>query len=101
MTRDFSQGWGYAFLIANSRLYEKERQSVLRSAVDMFRENTLERKVRGQTFEGIISSKGEYKLLGSFGGQEFNAHLETDRGKIYISFLISEKLAEYMAVNEN
>jgi len=83
--------WVYAFLQGDSRLSAEDRFGLLTRASVMYFRNETELKVETDTFSGVISTKGDYGLIGSFGGQRFDAELETNDGKVNLKFLISEQ----------
>lgn len=82
--------WGYWFLIGNSRLSEEDRFSLVEDAISMYLSDTGRKKVKGDDYEGVLTTKGQYDMLGAFGGQRFEAELDSSTGKIKLRFLINE-----------
>ncbi len=86
--------WGYTFLLADGRLTAAERSYLLGEATKMYLVNEEERAVRLDSLEGRLYTKGQYDSLGHFGGQRFDAELDTSRGKVKLRFLVSEQSGE-------
>jgi hypothetical protein len=49
--------------------------------------------VRGDTFAGRRYTEQRYEMLGDFGGQRFDADLESTYGRDQASFLVNEQAA--------
>ena len=60
-------------------------------ATEMYLNGEEERKVKSQSFEGKLCTERRYELLGEFGGQRFDAELETAHGKDKATFLVNEQ----------
>ena len=83
--------WGYVFLKASSYLGQDEFQELMVQAVEMFLAGETERNVKGPEYEGRLYTEQRYELIGTMGGQRFDADLETPYGRDKASFLVSEQ----------
>ncbi|MDA0262709.1 MAG: hypothetical protein O3A93_00960 [Chloroflexi bacterium] len=83
--------WGYVFLKGAAYLSAEEFQSLMVQAVEMFLAGETERNVRSAEYEGRLYTERRYELIGTIGGQRFNADLETSRGHDNASFLVNEQ----------
>lgn len=61
----------------------------------MYLRNESKRKVETDSFEGKVYTKGQHDSLGNFGGQRFDAELDTKSGLVKIRFLVSEQTGSY------
>jgi hypothetical protein len=60
--------------------------------------------VSGNAYEGVLYTNHEWKVVGGFSGQQFDAILETDgdEEKLRLRFLVSEQtLRQGMAYSTN
>lgn len=83
--------WGYVFLKASSHLGQDEFRALMVQAVEMYLAGETERSVQGPEYEGRLYTEQRYELIGTMGGQRFDANLETSRGHDYASFLVNEQ----------
>jgi hypothetical protein len=83
--------WGYVFLRAASNISQDEVKELMVQAVEMYLQGDAERNVKSSSFEGKLSTEQKYELLGEFGGQRFDADLETIYGRDKATFLVSEQ----------
>ena len=83
--------WGYVFLKASSYLGQEESQELMVQAVEMYLAGETERNVKNSEYEGRLHTEQHYELIGTIGGQRFDADLETSRGKDNASFLVNEQ----------
>ena len=83
--------WGYVFLKASSYLNTEEFHELMLQAVDMYLAGETERNVKGPEYEGQLRTEQRYELIGTIGGQRFDADLETSRGRDNASFLVNEQ----------
>ncbi|MSQ05926.1 MAG: hypothetical protein EXR54_03085 [Dehalococcoidia bacterium] len=83
--------WGYVFLRSTSHVSMDELRALMLQAVEMYLNGEEQRKVHGDAFDGRLSTEQKYELLGEFGGQRFDADLETPYGHDQASFLVSEQ----------
>ena len=83
--------WGYVFLKASSYLGQEEFQELMVQAVEMFLAGETERNVKGPEYEGRLYTEQRYELIGTMGGQRFDADLETSRGHDNASSLVNEQ----------
>lgn len=83
--------WGYTFLVADSKLSWSDSEYLILQATEMYLRNEDKRKIGTDSLEGLISTEGKWDSLGCFGGQRFEAEVETSRGKAYIRFLVNEQ----------
>ena len=83
--------WGYVFLRAASHIGEEEALVIMEQAVEMFLVGEEERNIKNSGFEGRLYTEMRYEIIGSLGGQRFDADLETPYGRDKASFLVSEQ----------
>lgn len=83
--------WGYVFLRAASHLDADGLHDLMLQAVEMFLAGEEERQVKGGGFEGKLRTEMRYEIIGSLGGQRFDAELETAYGRDTATFLVSEQ----------
>ena len=83
--------WGYVFLKASSYIGQEEFQELMVQAVEMYLAGETERNVKISEYEGRLHTEQRYELIGTIGGQRFDAVLETSRGKDNASFLVNEQ----------
>ena len=83
--------WGYVFLRAASHMEAEDVKYLMTQAVEMYLHGEDRRQVKSSAFEGSLSTEGRYELLGEFGGQRFDAELETIYGRDKAAFLVSEQ----------
>jgi len=83
--------WGYVFLRAASHIGEEEAKEIMVQAVEMFLIGEEERTIKSSGFEGRLYTEMRYEIIGSLGGQRFDADLETPFGRDKASFLVSEQ----------
>ncbi|HAA94670.1 MAG TPA: hypothetical protein DCE26_03160 [Dehalococcoidia bacterium] len=83
--------WGYVFLKASSYLEQEEFQELMVQAVEMYLAGEEQRNVKGSEYEGRLYTEQRYELIGTIGGQRFDADLETTRGRDKASFLVNEQ----------
>ena len=87
--------WAFIFLSGKSNLSEEERLKVVGMAGEMYFKGEKERQISIEGYEGRLSTKQEWSVLGCFSGQVFYADLrsedEDSEEKVKLSFLISEQ----------
>ena len=83
--------WGYVFLKASSYLSTEQFHELMVQAVEMYLAGEIERTVKGAEYEGRLYTEQRYELIGTIGGQRFDADLETSRGRDNASFLVNEQ----------
>ena len=83
--------WGYVFLRAASHLDADGLHDLMLQAVEMFLAGEEERQVKGGGFEGRLRTEMRYEIIGTLGGQRFDADLETAYGRDTATFLVSEQ----------
>lgn len=79
------------FLRAASHIGEEEALVIMEQAVEMFLVGEEERNIKSSEFEGRLYTEMRYEIIGSLGGQRFDADLETPYGRDKASFLVSEQ----------
>ena len=79
------------FLRAASHIGEEEAKEIMEQAVEMFLVGEEERNIKSSGFEGRLYTEMRYEIIGSLGGQRFDADLETPFGRDKASFLVSEQ----------
>ena len=85
--------WGFTFLIGSSLLSEEEKMGLVSKATLMYLKGEQRIDVSGDSFEGILTTNREWKVIGGFSGQQFDALLDSDadKGKLRLRFLVSEQ----------
>jgi len=85
--------WGFTFLIGSSLLSEEEKLDLVSKATLMYLKGEQRINVSGSSFEGILTTNREWKVIGGFSGQQFDALLdsEADHGQLRLRFLVSEQ----------
>lgn len=83
--------WGYVFLRATSYIPEEEAKELMIQAAEMYLSGDSQRNVKSSSFQGKLSAEQKYEVLGEFGGQRFDADLETIYGRDQATFLVSEQ----------
>ena len=79
------------FLRAASHIGEEEALVIMEQAVEMFLVGEEERNIKSSGFEGRLYTEMRYEIIGSLGGQRFDADLETPYGRDKASFLVCEQ----------
>ena len=79
------------FLRAATHIGEEEALVIMEQAVEMFLVGEEERNIKSSGFEGRLYTEMRYEIIGSLGGQRFDADLETPYGRDKASFLVSEQ----------
>ena len=82
--------WRSVFLTTDSAMSEDDRFKIRMQIADMYLNKKDKVKVRGEDYEGYITTNNKSHLLGSFYGQQFNATIETNHGKSKLSLIVME-----------
>jgi len=96
--------WGFSFLLGNSLLSNEEKLDLVAKATLMYLNGDERLEVSGAGYEGVLSTKYEWKVVGGFSGQQFDAILDSDadEDKLRLRFLVSEQtLQQGMAYSSN
>jgi hypothetical protein len=96
--------WGFTFLLGNSLLSNEEKLDLVAKATLMYLNGDERLEVSGDGYEGVLSTKYEWKVVGGFSGQQFDAILDSDadEDKLRLRFLVSEQtLQQGMAYSSN
>jgi hypothetical protein len=85
--------WGFTFLIGNSLLNNDDKLDLVAKATLLYLNGEERVEVSGSGFEGVLYTNHEWKVIGGFSGQQFDAVLETDKKKekLQLRFLVSEQ----------
>src|SRR4029434_7648259 len=85
--------WGWTFLMGNSLLSEEDKLGLVAKATLLYLEGKDRIEVSGKGYEGVLYTNHEWKLVGVFSGQQFDAILESeaDEDKLRLRFLVSEQ----------
>jgi hypothetical protein len=85
--------WGFTFLLGNSLISHEEKLKLVAGATMLYFNGQDRMDVGGPGYEGVLFTKHEWKVIGGFSGQQFDAEIETeaDEGKIRLRFLVSEQ----------
>ena len=76
---------------ASLYLNTEEFHELMVQAVKMYLAGENERKVKGPEYDGRLYTEQRYELIGTMGGQRFDADLDTSRGHDHASFLVNEQ----------
>ena len=96
--------WGFTFLMGNSLLSNEDKLDLVARATLLYLNGQERTEVSGQGFEGVLYTSHEWKVIGGFSGQQFDAVLDSDidEGKLRLRFLVSEQtLRQGMAYSAN
>src|SRR5215510_9370145 len=96
--------WGFTFLIGTSLLSEDDKLDLVAKATLLYLNHEERTEVSGKGYEGVLYTNHEWKVVGGFSGQQFDALLESDKDKekIRLRFLVSEQtLRQGMAYSAN
>ena len=96
--------WGFTFLLGNSLISNEDKLALVAKATLLYLNGEDRAEISGDGFEGVISTKREWKVLGAFSGQQFDAILDSDSDerKLRLRFLVSEQtLRQGMAYSNN
>ena len=83
--------WGYVFLRAAAHVGGDEVKDLMSQAVEMYLAGEEERNIKCSGFEGKLYTERKYEVIGTLGGQRFDAKLETPYGEDQAAFLVSEQ----------
>ena len=96
--------WGFTFLMGNSLISNEDKLDLVAKATLLYLNGEERTEVSGNGFEGILYTNHEWKVVGGFSGQQFDAILDSDNdeGKLRLRFLVSEQtLLPGMAYSAN
>jgi len=96
--------WGVTFLIGTSLLSDGDKQDLVAKATLLYLNGEERTEVSGAGFEGVLYTNHEWKVVGGFSGQQFDAILDSDadKEKLRLRFLVSEQtLCQGMAYSSN
>ncbi len=83
--------WGVTFLKTACGLSTDDVHDLMVLATVMYLDGEDERDVKTDAYEGRICTKGEYGLVGEFGGRIYHADIETEKRRELMSFLVNER----------
>mgnify|MGYP001457574432 FL=1 len=83
--------WGYVFLRTAAYMRNEDLEELMVQAVEMYLAGEDSREIKQPAYEGRLYTERKHELLGGFGGQRFDADLETVRGKDNATFLVNEQ----------
>jgi hypothetical protein len=96
--------WGFTFLMGTSLLGNDEKLDLVSKATLMYLNGEERIEVSGSGYEGVLFTNHEWKVVGGFSGQQFDAILDSDldEEKLRLRFLVSEQtLQQGMAYSAN
>jgi hypothetical protein len=96
--------WGFTFLMGNSLISNQDKMDLVAKATLLYLNGEDRAEVSGDGFEGVLYTNHEWKVVGGFSGQQFDAELDSDsdEGKLRLRFLVSEQtLRQGMAYSPN
>jgi len=85
--------WGFTFLIGASVLDNEQRLDLVAKATLLYLSGEERFEISGDGYEGVLYTNREWKVIGGFSGQQFDAVLESDKeeGQLRLRFLVSEQ----------
>lgn len=85
--------WRYTFLDVNGSISYSSKMSIVEEAILMHYNSSNKRckRVKLCEYEGVISTNFKYQSIGIFGGQRFDAEVESKNGKVKLAFIISSQ----------
>ena len=96
--------WGFTFLLGTSLLSNDDRLELVAKATLMYLNGQDRIDVSGDGYEGVLYTNHEWKVVGGFSGQQFDAILDSsaDEEKLRLRFLVSEQtLRQGLAYSTN
>ena len=96
--------WGFTFLMGNSLLSDDDKLGLVAKATFLYLNGKERIEVSGDGYDGVLYTNHEWKVVGGFSGQQFDAILESelDEEKIRLRFLVNEQtLQQGMAYSPN
>ena len=75
-------------------LTEISRDALLVAAILMIGSSERHRRFRNDEVEGVLTTKFEDAVLGTFVGKKFFADIETEHGQSRVVFIVDESAAE-------
>jgi len=96
--------WGFTFLMGTSLLSNDEKLNLIAKATLLYLNGEDRTEVSGEGYEGVLYTKHEWKVVGGFSGQQFDAIIDSDadEDKLRLRFLVSEQtLRQGMAYSSN
>ena len=85
-------------------LSDDEKLDLVAKATLMYFKGEDRIEVSGESYEGVLYTSHEWKVVGGFSGQQFDAILDSDadEDKLRLRFLVSEQtLRQGMAYSTN
>src|SRR5215469_12920438 len=73
--------WGFTFLLGNSLISPEEKLKLVAGATLLYFNGQDRMEVDGPGYEGVLFTKHEWKVIGGFSGQQFDAEIETEVDK--------------------
>ncbi|MDO8508340.1 MAG: hypothetical protein Q7S27_01505 [Nanoarchaeota archaeon] len=83
--------WRYAFAQPDGVLSSEDREYLLRETVRLYKKGDEKLRIKGKEFEGRLI-RGKFECFGACSGREYNAELETQKGKRYASILVAKTI---------
>ena len=85
--------WGFTFLLGNSLISNEDKHALVAKATLLYLNGEDRAEICGDGFEGVLFTNHEWKVLGGFSGQQFEAVIESnsEEGKLRLRFLVSEQ----------
>jgi hypothetical protein len=85
--------WGFTFLMGNSLMSDEDKLDLVTKATLLYLKGEERTEVSGDGYEGVLFTNREWKVVGGFSGQQFDAILESelDKDKLRLRFLVSEQ----------
>jgi hypothetical protein len=96
--------WGFTFLMGTSLLSNDEKLNLIAKATLLYLNGEDRTDVSGEGYEGVLYTNREWKVIGGFSGQQFDAIIDSnaDEDKLRLRFLVSEQtLQQGMAYSSN
>ena len=85
--------WGFTFLMGTSLLSDDDKLQLVAKATVLYLSGEERIEVSGDGFEGVLFTRYEWRVIGGFSGQQFDALIESEKDKdeVRLRFLVSEQ----------
>lgn len=64
------------------------------AASEMLRNCSRKKRIKGDCYEGMIITNFDHSIMGSLSGTEFDLTLETERGPVSTTFILTKPVTE-------
>lgn len=86
----------FCLMVSGPGLTAGINTALMLAAKDMYLEGARKKAIRGDTFEGLLTTDFNYVSLGSLSGLNFHATIEVGRGKTEADFIVRARDLEFV-----